>query len=244
MRALVKHLGKKPKLEPDPDPEYESVTQHFTSNGNLDNGNVIPMELDFGHRSVKNEPMDYENTDHLNANRPQDAALNPGARNNKVTTTLTPPQQPPTTKTSKTDQFSTKTGGFGGELEIKALKAKPLLSPSSRPSSVKNKIGSDIRPSVSITPVSSADPASTTISMRKSAAGIEIIPLGDKLPSDENSSKKSKESVKRSFSEDDKRRLERKDGSKTKRKRDHFSLKPDPDKKPRLDKKLSSVLDR
>ena len=102
-------------------------------------------------------------------------------------------------------------------------------------------IGSDIKPSVSITPVSSADAA--TLNMKK-PAGIEIIPLGDKLPENEtgNSNRKTEKSsssssssdsksssllkeIKRSLSEDDKRRMEKKEGKK--RKRDHFVLSKD-----------------
>ena len=112
-------------------------------------------------------------------------------------------------------------------------------------------MGSDIKPSVSITPVSSADAA--TLNMKK-PAGIEIIPLGDKLPENESSSKKSGsgsssgssdsksssllKEIKRSLSEDDKRRMEKKDGKK--RKRDQFILKNETSPSHKKSKQYSS----
>ena len=81
MRSLIKHLGKRVKNESSAasnDLDYSSM--HY-NNGNLDNGNVIPMDLDFNNQTIKNEPMDFEATkkevhtkngkDHLNARRPQ-----------------------------------------------------------------------------------------------------------------------------------------------------------------------------
>ena len=44
----------------------------------------------------------------------------------------------------------------------------------------------------------------------KNAAGIEIIPLGDKLPPDDQKHRSPSKDIKRSLSEDDKRRLEKK----------------------------------
>ena len=82
------------------DMDYSSM--HY-SNGNLDNGNnVMSMDLDFtsagngSGKAIKSEPMDFETStngkDHLNARRPQDAALIPGAKANhhKATTPNTP----------------------------------------------------------------------------------------------------------------------------------------------------------
>merc|ERR1719483_1649135 len=103
---------------------------------------------------------------------------------------------------------------------------------------------------ISITPVSSADAA--TLNMKK-PAGIEIIPLGDKLPENESSSKKSGsgssgssdsksssllKEIKRSLSEDDKRRMEKKDGKK--RKRDQFILKNETSPSHKKSKQYSS----
>ncbi|XP_059085634.1 mediator of RNA polymerase II transcription subunit 1-like [Tigriopus californicus] len=69
----------------------------------------------------------------------------------------------------------------------------------------------DIKPLVSITPVSSS---TCSLSMsKKSAGGIEIIPLGGS-----NEKDKSRELIRRSLSEDDKRRLEKKSMSSKKRK--------------------------
>ena len=66
------------------------------------------------------------------------------------------------------------------QVEIKALKSKPanLALPFEQTKQAK-KMGDPIKPSVSITPVSSAD----VIEGVKKPVGIEIIPLGDKLPS-------------------------------------------------------------
>jgi len=297
MRALTHQLMKRPKREPEPDLDYPPYPHY--NNGNLENGNggVQSMDLDFHSQppTLKVEPMDYDgggggvgnstnngSRDHLNANRPQDAASIPGARS-KITpnTTAIQPPAPPVpsikvTKTAepnrqdrtdshKTDRYSTKSdsksvyksSSNSNHLEIKAFKAKPASSGSggttssssstsssskSQSSSVvsksSSKMGSDIKPSVSITPVSSADAA--TLNMKK-PAGIEIIPLGDKLPENEtgNSNRKTEKSsssssssdsksssllkeIKRSLSEDDKRRMEKKEGKK--RKRDHFVL--------------------
>ena len=66
-------------------------------------------------------------------------------------------------------------------MEIKALKSKPQNLPVHfGPKKMGgSQGGSDIKPSVSITPVSSADAISDNV---KKPVGIEIIPLGDKLP--------------------------------------------------------------
>ena len=131
--------------------------------------------------------MDYDATptpinkkDHLNAKRPQDAALNPGARTptNKGTTPAKTTQNP--TPAASGSAGSTKLRI--NQVEIKALKSKP---PSNLVHFGPKKIGgaqggSDIKPSVSITPISSADAISDNV---KKPVGIEIIPLGDKLPS-------------------------------------------------------------
>lgn len=197
---------RKPKKEPEID------------NGILDNGNGVPMDLDFGTPPIKIEPMEYEN--HLNANRPQDAALNPGAAavmKSKDSTATTP-----------TTKVKTESSKFSTNLEIKALQKKP--------SSLKSKSG-DIKPSVSITPVSSAD-----LNLKKpSSSGFEIIPLGDKMP---ENSEKTKKDIKRSLSEDDKRRLEKKE-----KKRKHDLLMSKDGKKyssssGSSSKKLSSLIDR
>ena len=176
MRSLIKQALKKSRpLDPDPDPQV------MYNNGNLDNGQVVPMDLDFPGRSLKVpmvEPMDYESPslsrkDHLNANRPQDAALNPGVRAQPIKG-LTPTTK--TTATANTTKFSRI-----NQVEIKALKSKPAnlaLQPFEQTKQAK-KMGDPIKPSVSITPVSSAD----VIDSVKKPVGIEIIPLGDKLPS-------------------------------------------------------------
>ena len=81
MRSLIKHLGKRIKNETSmTSSDLDFSSMHY-NNGNLDNGNVIPMDLDFNNQTIKNEPMDYEATkkevhtkngkDHLNARRPQ-----------------------------------------------------------------------------------------------------------------------------------------------------------------------------
>merc|ERR1719203_508186 len=181
--------------------------------------------------------------------------------------------------TTKSDSKSSSLYKSNSNLrEIKALKSKPssgsgsggtstnstTSSPTSSSASSKSqsgsssvvsktasKMGSDIKPSVSITPVSSADAA--TLNMKK-PAGIEIIPLGDKLPENESSSKKSGsgsssgssdsksssllKEIKRSLSEDDKRRMEKKDGKK--RKRDQFILKNETSPSHKKSKQYSS----
>ena len=126
MRSLIKHLGKRIKNETSmTSSDLDFSSMHY-NNGNLDNGNVIPMDLDFNNQpTVKSEPMDFESglfvylfwifsvksisqvffyitgsdihtkngKDHLNARRPQDAALILGAAsakiNNHKTTTPT-----------------------------------------------------------------------------------------------------------------------------------------------------------
>jgi len=153
-------------------------------------------------------------------------------------------------------------GGTGSSSYTSTGNATTTSSPSSSTSSksqsgsssvvskTASKMGSDIKPSVSITPVSSADAA--TLNMKK-PAGIEIIPLGDKLPENESSSKKSGsgssgssdsksgsllKEIKRSLSEDDKRRMEKKDGKK--RKRDQFILKNETSPSHKKSKQYSS----
>ena len=176
MRSLIKQALKKSKIKPDPDPDPQVG---LYNNGNLDNGNnVVPMDLDFPGRSLKVEPMDFESPtlsrkDHLNANRPQDAALNPGVRAQPSNKGLTP-TPPKATATANTTKLRI------NQVEIKALKSKPanLALPFEQTKQAK-KMGDPIKPSVSITPVSSAD----VIEGVKKPVGIEIIPLGDKLPS-------------------------------------------------------------
>ena len=154
MRSLIKQALKKSKRDPDPDPDL------IYNNGNT----VQPMELDF--QSSK-QTMEFES---LNANRPQDAALNPGARNQVSNKGLTP--------TKATTANTTKLRI--NQVEIKPLKSKPAnLALPFEQSKPAKKMGDPIKPSVSITPVSSAD----VIDSVKKPVGIEIIPLGDKLPS-------------------------------------------------------------
>ena len=118
MRALTHQLMKRPKREPDPDLDYNCAPYPHYNNGNLENGNggVQSMDLDFHSQppTLKVEPMDYASgpggggsgssisehnngsRDHLNANRPQDAASIPGARS-KITpnTSAIQPPAPP-----------------------------------------------------------------------------------------------------------------------------------------------------
>ena len=121
MRALTNQIKKRVKKEPDLDgPQGYNTYPHY-NNGNLENGNnggtgVQAMDLDFHGQppTLKAEPMDYAvsggggtgsstgsehnngSRDHLNANRPQDAASIPGARS-KITpnTSAAQPLQPP-----------------------------------------------------------------------------------------------------------------------------------------------------
>ena len=148
--------------------------------------------------------------------------MNPGAKlnNHKAIT----PNNQSSLKPPKTEGSSTNKQQKFNDVEIKALKSKPMIRPappiSSKSSSSSTKIGSDIKPSVSITPVSSAETSTSSMSSsmkNKNAAGIEIIPLGDKLPPDDQKHRSPSKDIKRSLSEDDKRRLEKK-----KRKREHF----------------------
>ena len=117
-------MGKRIKNEPGSslssnatDMDYSSM--HY-SNGNMDNGNnVISMDLDFtsgttgNGNKIKSEPMDFETStngkDHLNAKRPQDAALIPGAKaanNHKATTPNIPNSRLVTIQWSKPKQVS------------------------------------------------------------------------------------------------------------------------------------------
>ena len=61
MRSLIKHLGKRIKNETSmTSSDLDFSSMHY-NNGNLDNGNVIPMDLDFNNQpTVKSEPMDFE----------------------------------------------------------------------------------------------------------------------------------------------------------------------------------------
>ena len=126
MRALTHQLMKRVKKEPDPDQGYNTTGGAYPhyNNGNLENGNngggVQAMDLDFHGQppTLKAEPMDYAvaagtgsnehnngSRDHLNANRPQDAASIPGARSKITpnTTAIQPPAPPvPSIKVTKT----------------------------------------------------------------------------------------------------------------------------------------------
>merc|ERR1719438_74088 len=99
------------------------------------------MDLDFtsgttgNGNKIKSEPMDFETStngkDHLNAKRPQDAALMPGAKaanKHKATTPNIPNSSSSSNLKSqplKTEAQATSKVKFN-DLEIKALKNKPM----------------------------------------------------------------------------------------------------------------------
>ena len=191
MRSLIKHLGKRIKNETSmTSSDLDFSSMHY-NNGNLDNGNVIPMDLDFNNQpTVKSEPMDFESglfvylfwifsvksisqvffyitgsdihtkngKDHLNARRPQDAALILGAAsaaklnnynsknttptNNQISSSnshLKQPQQVKMETSSAVAPATTKHVKYSNDVEIKALKAKPMSRPTApSPSSKSN----------------------------------------------------------------------------------------------------------
>ena len=192
MRSLIKHLGKRIKNETSMTSSGLDFSSMHYNNGNLDNGNVIPMDLDFNNQpTVKSEPMDFESglfvypfldffgeinftsyffymtgsdihtkngKDHLNARRPQDAALILGAAsaaklnnynsknttptNNQISSSnshLKQPQQVKMETSSAAAPATTKHVKYSNDVEIKALKAKPMSRPTApSPSSKSN----------------------------------------------------------------------------------------------------------
>ncbi|TRY79153.1 hypothetical protein TCAL_16126 [Tigriopus californicus] len=203
---------------------------HLGVPGSAQPGHEESMETDRGGGAnnstgfgdyIKDEPMDYEHDSGtfksgavLNEYGPQDATFNPEASSSS---------QPKSSNMSlklKTELGSTaKTeSGSGHESmllppKMEHIKPEFSLTKPRHPGKAERRESSipDIKPLVSITPVSSS---TCSLSMsKKSAGGIEIIPLGGSNEKDQ-----SREMIRRSLSEDDKRRLEKKSMSSKKRK--------------------------
>lgn len=198
MRALTKQLTKsKTKIEPASVSSSSSAvgmdfsafgagSSYLYKNGgnSLENGNAPP--------TLKSEPMDFDDTDnrdHLNASRPQDAALIPGAKSKTDSTKSTATPLIKVIKSEPTQQQQSSSSKLPSSLEIKPFKGAAknttlMTAPSTKSSPTsKNNRMSDIKPLVSITPVSQSTATVDSLSLKKPATGFEIIPLGDKLPS-------------------------------------------------------------
>eukprot|EP00095_Tigriopus_kingsejongensis_P004420 snap_masked-scaffold805_size94795-processed-gene-0.9 protein:Tk04420 transcript:snap_masked-scaffold805_size94795-processed-gene-0.9-mRNA-1 annotation:"peroxisome proliferator-activated receptor binding" len=197
---------------------------------------------------IKDEPMDFDmdstsiktaGSSSLNEYGPQDATFNPEAsssvQNKASTQKSSKSSSSPLSKTNSSGSSSPSTsvkikaesGSSDGLFlppQMEGIKQEfSLTKATGHTSETESKIkqpGSlgDFKPLVSITPVTSSTSSSTV--SKKSAGGIEIIPLGGPgaQGKESPSSLKNRELMKRSLSEDGKRRLDKKASSSKKRK--------------------------
>jgi len=197
-----------------------------------------------GGSKVKKEAMENDQPDSLNRYGPQ------GAESGALTITKSPSKvqfrQPLHTEHSLSGKkhksgakdsggSHSSSSGSGGGYSITKIKSEledvvpPGISISKLPSTHdKNRHSSkdeSILPLVSITPISGRDTNDQKMTNNQDSLGIEIIPLGG-MSGSENHPKAKSRDLKRSLSEDDKRRIERKEKRRREEMKHRASVSP------------------
>lgn len=165
--------------------ELTNFQNSLTNGNNSHNGNYKTDKVE-----IKSEPMDFETVtptkkvsyDSLNAYGPQDATSNPEAQiyNSSSSASKKPSSIKPEIVVSPTSTLSSSDPKVEPQFQLTKTKVPNLASTEVKKehnTSKKDSISSDIKPSVSITPISSAQSSTISASNAKKA-GIEIIPLG------------------------------------------------------------------